>query len=322
MISHTRGLTVLKNLFQNRAQLFFLHKHAVPQKEGTFDVILSPQFYWVKKVSLPVKRAAEAKKLAESVFEGSLPAGEYSYEVIAAGEGEFVLIAYNREEITEVLEDFFTGSARVQSVRFAQYECADLDTCCSIDDESSLVQLNGLLMQIPRNCTDPKLRIDDYIKNIKPTSHKVKLGTLDAEVMDRRTFAFLAAAVVLFMSAYILEYVDYKKESAKLEEAKQALIRKYNLPPTTMQLDSIKQSLFKTFQQQKKIRQTLASLAKTVLGKKEYINSMQIDGKTATVEFAVADSARARALEHQLAGKFKILDSTVDDKSLKVKIAV
>ena len=312
----------MKNLFQNSAQLFFLHQHAVPQKEGTFDVVLSPQFYWVKKVSLPVKRAGEAKKLAESVFEGSLPEGVYSYEVIPAGDGEFILIAYNRDEIAQKLGTFFTDNAKVQSVRFAQYECAGLDECCSIDDESSLVNLNGLLMQIPRNCTDPKLRIDDYLKGIKPTSHKVKLGSLDVEVMDRRTFVYLAAAVVLFMSAYVLEYVDYKKEAAKLEAAKSALIRKYDLPPTTMQLNSIKNRLFKTFQKQKKIRETLFALSKIPLSKKEYITQMDIDDKTATVAFSVPDASRAKALRQELARKFKLLDSSVGDNSVKVKIAV
>jgi len=304
----------LKNLFQNRAQLFFLHSRATVQNQGTFDVILSPQFYWVKKVSLPVKRAGEAKKLAESVFEGSLPEGAYSYEVIPAGEGEFILIAYDREEIAQKLERYFTGSAKVQSVRFAQYECASLDACCSIDDESSLVNLNGLLMQIPRNCSDPKL--------IKPTSHKVKLGSLDVEVMDRRTFFYLAAAVLLFVSANILEYVDYQKEAAKLEEAKSELIRKYDLPPTTMQLNSIKQSLFKTFQKQKKIRQTLFSLSRIPLKEKEYISKMDIDDKTATVSFAVPNRQRAQELKRLLSGKFKLLDSNTDDRSVEVKIAV
>ena len=264
----------------------------------------------------------EAKKLAESVFEGSLPEGVYSYEVIPAGDGEFILIAYNRDEIAQKLEEFFTDKAKVQSVRFAQYECAGLDECCSIDNDSSLVNLNGLVMQIPRNCTEPKLRIEDYLKSIKPTSHKVKLGSLDVEVMDRRTFVYLAIATVLFLSAFVLEYVDYKKETAKLEVAKSALIRKYDLPPTTMQLNSIKSRLSKTFQKQKKIRETLFALSKISLTRKEYITQMEIDDKTATITFTVSNAARADALKREMMQKFKVLDSSVNGNNIRVKIAV
>ena len=140
--------------------------------------------------------------------------------------------------------------------------------------------------------------------------------------MDRRTFFYLAAAVLLFVSANILEYVDYQKEAAKLEEAKSELIRKYDLPPTTMQLNSIKQSLFKTFQKQKKIRQTLFSLSRIPLKEKEYISKMDIDDKTATVSFAVPNRQRAQELKRLLSGKFKLLDSNTDDRSVEVKIAV
>ncbi len=312
----------MKNLFQNRAQLFFLHQQARVQHDGTFDVILSPQFYWVKKVSLPVKRVGEAKKLTESVFEGSLPEGEYSYEVIAAGEGEFILIAYDRSEISQKLQHFFTDNAKVQSVRFAQYECAGLDECCSVDEKSSLVNLNGLLMQIPRNCTDPRLKIEEYLQKIKPTSHRVKLGTLDVEVVDRRTFVYFAASMLLFMSAFIVEYIDYKKEAGRLEEAKSALIRKYDLPPTTMQLESIRKRLFKTFKTQKKIRQTLYELSRIPLKEKEYISMINIDEKSATVAFSLKDSARAAELKRLLSAKFKVIDSSEEGNSMKVKIAV
>ncbi len=312
----------MKNLFQNKARLFFLHKNAKPQTEGVFEVILSPQYYWVKKVSLPVKRVGEAKKLAESVFEGSLPEGNYSYEVIASDDGEFILIAYDRDSITEELEKVFTQNAKVQGVRFAQYECKDLDECCSIDDDTSLVNLNGLLVQIPRNCTDPKLKVQEYIRTIKPSSHKVKLGTLDVEVMDKRTFVYLAAAVTLFAGAFLLEYVDYKKETGKLEETKQTLVQKYNLPATTMQLKSIQNRLTKLFHTQKKMRDILYAISKLPLLKDEYISNLDIDTKTATVEFSLKDANRAAVLKGVLSKRFKVLESREDDQKLKVKIAV
>lgn len=310
------------NLFQNRATPFFLHKGATPRREGTFDVILSPQFYWVKRVSLPVKRLSDAKRLAESVFEGSLPKGSYSYEVSKVDNGDFILIAYDREAISDVLKHYFTDRAKVQSLYFAQHACADIESCCSVDEKSSLVNLNALLMQIPRNCTDPKLTMEAYLKEAKLQGPKVKLGSLEREVVDRKTFILLAASILLFVVALGIEYVDYKTQSARLQEARDALVAKYDLPPTTMQLESIKNRLFKTFQKQKRIRDVLSGLSKVALLKGEYIHSLEIDDKAATVAFEIQNPEREAALKSQLSKKFKILASTLNGKRLQIKIAV
>lgn len=310
------------NLFRSNVTPLFLHKETAPREEGEYRVILSPQFYWVKKVSLPVKRVSDAKRLAESVFEGALPAGTFSYEVVKADDGDFIVIAYDREAITQLLSEKFIKNARVKSVHFAQLACKALDTCCSVDDASSLVNINGLLMQIPRNCTDPKLEIGEYLKSVKPGSDRVKLGSLDVEVVDRRTFAMMVAALLLFLAAFGIEYFDYKKGISRLEETKTALIHKYDLPPTTMQLESIKNRLFKTYKTQKRIRETLAAIAKLPLQKDEYIKLLDIDDKTAKIEIALSDPKREAALKSLLAKNYKILESAVHDNTLTVKIAV
>jgi hypothetical protein len=310
------------NLFRSNVTPLFLHKETAPREEGEYRVILSPQFYWVKKVSLPVKRVGDAKRLAESVFEGALPEGHFSYEVLKADDGDFIIIAYDRDAISQLLSEKFVKNAHVKSVHFAQLACKDLDTCCSIDEASSLVNINGLLMQIPRNCTDPKLEIDAYLKDLKPGSDSVKLGSLDVEVVDRRTFVMMSAALVLFLAALGIEYFDYKKGISNLEESKAALIQKYDLPPTTMQLESIRNRLFKTYKTQKRIREAMAVIAKLPLQKDEYIKLLDIDDKRAEVEIVLSDPKREAQLKRVLAKKYKILESHVDDKTLTLKIAV
>ncbi len=312
----------MKNLLQNRARLFYLHKNAVPQEEGVFDLILSPQFYWVKKVSLPVKRVSAAKKLAESVFEGSLPEGNYSYDVTVAEDGEFILIAYDKAEIADAIERFFIKNAKVQGAWFAQHACSDLDECCTVDEDSSLVNLNGLLVQIPRNCTEPKLTIDKYLETLHPKGKKIRFGTLDAEVIDQKTFVYLAAASLLFLGAFGIEYFDYRRALSQLEANKAALVRKYDLPPTTIQLESIKHRLEKTFRTQKKLRDALYALSTLPLEKGSFIRRLDLEPKNAQIEIMLKDTGAADKLKSYLRQKFKILDSSLEDKILHIKIAV
>ncbi len=310
----------MKNLFSNNTKIVFLTQNTMPYTQGLYDVILAPQFYWVKKVSLPVKSLGDAKKLSESVYEGSLPKGTYSYEVSKAGD-EFIIIAFDKEEISSLLKRYFTKDAKVNAIYFSQYEFSDLDACCTIDAYSSLVNIDGLLMQVPRNCTEPKLTIDDLLKNVKLSKTKVKLGSLDHEVMDRRTFVYLAAGVVAILSAFILEYIDYKKEASALGEAKTALIRKYDLPRTSMQLKSIKNSLNKTFKKQKALREQLYAFSKLPLTKDEYIESISFDDKGAQVRIKVNSQQREEMIKQKLTPIFKIKNSTFDDNILTLEIA-
>ncbi len=310
------------SLFHAKTTPFFLHKNAKPQTGGEFDVILSPQYYWVKKVALPVKKVSDARKLAESVFEGSLPEGEYSYEVSKAADGDFILIAYDRKNIAEVIDTTFVEKAKVKHVYFAQFACRDLDSCCSIDETGSLVNLDNLLMHIPRNCTDPKLSVDDYLQGKKLTGPQVKLGSLDVEVVDRRTFALMATAAGLFLIALGIGYADYKHAASQLEEQKQALIQKYDLPPTTMQLESIRKRLLKTYKTQKRIREALYQLSGVTLPEHASVKNLDIDSKSADVAITLSKPEQAEALKSQFAQKFKVLDSSVDANTLHIKIAV
>ena len=292
----------------------------MPQTKGMFDVVLAPQFYWVKKVSLPVKSIGDAKKLAESVYESSLPKGNYSYAV-SKEDDKFIIIAYDKEEIGNRLKHYFTDDAKVNAIYFAQYEFPQLDACCTIDTQSSLVNIDGLLMQVPRNCTEPKLTIDDLIKDKKLSKMKVKLGSLDHEVMDKRTFILLAASILFVLSAFILEYIDYKKEATALEEAKMALIRKYDLPRTSMQLKSIKTSLEKTFSKQKSLREKLYAFAKLPLQKDEYIENIALGDKESIIRIKVSAPQREMVLKNALSKMFKIQKSDFTDDILTLKIA-
>ena len=59
------------------------------KKREKVNVILSPSLYWVKKLSLPVKYVREVKKLLPSIFEDTLPKGNYNYTAYKSGEDFF-----------------------------------------------------------------------------------------------------------------------------------------------------------------------------------------------------------------------------------------
>ncbi len=310
----------MKNLFSNNTQIIFLNQNSMPQTKGSFDVILAPQFYWVKKVSLPVKSIGDAKKLAESVYESTLPKGDYSY-TISKEDDKFIIIAYDKEEIAGILKRYFTDESKVHAIYFAQYEFPQLDACCTIDTQSSLVNIDGLLMQVPRNCTEPKLTIEELLKDKTLSKMKVKLGSLDHEVIEKRTFILLAASVLFIFSSFVLEYIDYKKETSVAEDMKMTLIHKYDLPRTSIQLKSIKTSLEKTFSKQKNLREKLYAFSRLPLQKDEFIETIVLGDKDAVIRIKVNAPKREMMIKDTLSKMFKIQKSDFKDDILTLRLA-
>ncbi|RLA74858.1 MAG: hypothetical protein DRG30_05000, partial [Epsilonproteobacteria bacterium] len=68
-----------------------------------YEIMLSPQFYTLKREQLSVSYHHQAKKLAPSVLDNLLPAdGNYEYYVFR-DEDVWVFIAYDPEEIAKFL---------------------------------------------------------------------------------------------------------------------------------------------------------------------------------------------------------------------------
>jgi len=285
-----------------------------------YDVILSPEFYWVKKVELPVKKISAARKLAESIFEGSLPDGEFAYEVSKAGD-DFVIIAYDKEGISKEIAEKFTKDAKVSSIYFAQNEFADLEECCGIDRNSSLVNLNGLIMQVPRVCTESKREIDSYLNNKKLTNKKISLGVLSSDVVGTKELYLFATGVVILLVAFGLDWYNYKRALTSLDEKRAEIIASNHLPATSIQLNSIKKSLTKTFKTQKKIRDEIFALNSISLKKGEYIDSINATPKESVIMIKVDSPNREAEIKSQISKKIPIKSSEYRDNFVIIKVA-
>jgi hypothetical protein len=288
--------------------------------KGEYNVILSPELYWVKRVKLPVKKVSAAKKLAESIFEGTLPSGDYAYEVSKSGE-EFVIVAYEKDGVSKLLKDKFTKDAKISSVYFAQHEFGELTECCGIDRDSSLINLNGLIMQVPRVCTQSKQEIGAFLKDKKLSNHKVSLGSFENSVISKKEFYLLSAGIAILALSNIIEWVNYNSAVSLLDTQRSEIISKYNLPPTSMQIKSIKSSLSKTFTTQKKIRDEIFSLNSLPLKKDEYIESINANTKQTEIMIKVESQSRESQIKSAISKKVKVKSSQFQDDHLILRIS-
>lgn len=311
----------MKNIFKQEKNLYFITKH---DKDLEFEdkvcLILSPQFYWVKKESLPVKRVYEAKKLAPSVFDGFLPEGNYSYLVYKDGE-EFVLIAYDKEDIIKTLKNLGIDITYVQEIRFAQTELRDIEGCIEIDQKSALANIDGIVVQLPRKCAEPVSNIYDLLPSLELSSYKVKLSIED--MIEFKTVLTYALVFIFLSGAFLTEYVSYKKAIKKdIEVKREEILTKYKLPRTSLQLRSIKKSLLNTYKTQKKLRDAIVYLGSLEIRKGEYIDMISVNKTGADFNVKISSPARKSQIISYIKRKYKILQESQKGDILSIKIGV
>ena len=139
--------------FKRSANVLFLDPLSIEtivcEKGKKFDIILSPKMYWVKKMPLPLSSVREVTKLLPSIFEDSLPPGNYSYYAYKS-ENEFILFAYEDKKILELILKQGISSSDIATVRFAQSEFETLEGAVSITDKESMYVKDGLVVLAPR----------------------------------------------------------------------------------------------------------------------------------------------------------------------------
>jgi hypothetical protein len=310
----------LTKIFKNNSKILFVSKADRIEQRDKYSVILSPEFYWVKKVTLPVKKERDALKLAPSVYEGFLPDGEYAYEVRKVDDA-FIMIAYDKKEISKALDKIFPYRSDIVDIYFAQDALVDIEECLAVNDHIALSNMDGTIIQIPRACTNTQERLDEMMDRAVVGKRKVKLSSFDNTLLSSKEIILIATIFTLLFLSFFAEYLVYKRALNALDEKRMALIEEHHLPRTSMQLKSIKKSLHKKFERQKKLREILFALSKLSLEPGEYIESIEETTKETVVEIYITSKEREDAIKKMLPPTMQIKESQVNDKILKLKIA-
>jgi hypothetical protein len=300
-------------------KVVFFTKNSPKYFAGDYSLILSPQFYWIKRVKLPVKSEYKAKKLAPSVFEGSLPEGEtYFYDVkYEKDRDSFIVIAYSKEHIYKAIKEKFSSTSKILGIYFAQYELKDLDTCIAIDEEISLGNVDGLLIQVPSSCVQSEENVKKYLPKVKLSSKKIKIENFIDN--DIKNYIYYFIFLGLFVLSQMITYIAYNHDLSKYNDMRNNLIIKYHLPKTTFQLNSIKKSLQKELKEQKAIKNALLKLDKIVFNSNEKYMNIVITKNSATFHIKTTKD-RAETLLTQFKQRFSVTSANFADDILKLEV--
>ncbi|WP_304546061.1 hypothetical protein [Sulfurimonas microaerophilic] len=305
--------------FKTTSSVVFLDPHSekTPQvAAGTkVDIILSPSLYWVKKLSLPVKYARDAKKLLPSLFEDNLPQGNYSYVVFKEGE-EFLAFAYEDKKIIEELGKKDIPVSTIKNVYFAQTELLDA-VPCKINEKEVLIVDNDLVFIAPSRWIETAKELS--LDNLKLSKKTIKLQQF-SHIIDNNSLYKIAALLGVFILLLGVEAFITMQKIESVNIQKEKLFDEYKLYPTMMQNRSVLQEYETTFEKQTKLREIVADFLKLKLTKEQKITKIAYKNKVLSVNISGLDEASSKKVLQSLQNYKAALSSSFKGKNFEIEV--
>ena len=286
------------------------------EKGIKLDIILSPSLYWVKKLSLPVKSVREVQKLLPSLFEDSLPEGNYSYRAYKK-EDEFIIFAYEDKKILDLLSAKGINAANIHGVYFAQSEFEDTEEAYSINETQSIYVKDSLVVLVPSVwINEPK---EMNLNAIKLSKHKVKLQQF-GHIVDTKSLYTIAGVLGVLAVILLVEIFLAASKRDTILESKDALFTKYKLQRTMFQNKATYAKYSSIHSRQMHLREDISYFLNMKLKKTQRVVSLEVKNKLLYVSISGAAQGSERSILSQLDSKHLKYKSSFHGDTMKVEI--
>jgi len=224
------------------------------------NVILSPQYYWIKKVEIPVKSLSEAKKIAPSILK--LKPNEFFFSAIKFNNQIFV-IAIKKNLKLKIDKKY------IKSIKIAQFEFYDYE-CINLPNNYSLQKIDDIFFCFPKH-KDGCICVDDLLEKISLSPYE--FNYLNSLNISKSNLILIFSAFILLIISFITKGIVYKIELNRINNKYTELL-KFNLPLNNYQLNSLIFSLENKIKYNKKIKSILKIVQKIPLKENEYIQKI------------------------------------------------
>ena len=269
--------------FKNKFKTIFLDPNASSYNlEEKVNIILSPSLYWVKKLSLPVKYARDAKKLLPSIFEDSLPEGNYSYFAYKNGD-DFYGFAYEDKVILDTLSKKGISTANIANIHFAQSELDGIDGALKVNDEQSVYVKDNIVLLVP--CCWIKESGSLNISDITLSKHTIPLQQY-SHIVNNSSLYKIGGVLLVLVIMIFSEYFITAQKTSKIVDMKDNIFLKYSLKSTMMQNRAMLKKYDNMHKKQTKLRESISYILALRLTPSEKLTLLSLKNKTIIAEFS------------------------------------
>ena len=301
------------SLVSSKNKKVFLSKDSKIESNSKVDIILSPEFYWVRIFDIPVKNITQARHVLPTLFEDILEnVRELSFQVIKLEDNKYLCFAYINKKIYEHIKKSGINLSLVNGVYFAQNECTGIEQF-SIDGKSYVYTADNILVKIPNIMLSNSINLLDKIDDINLSSNKIDIKLYNNVLTSKQIYSIVAVfAIISFINFYKL--FDYKSEINILNEKTEKIEQNSKLPSSTIQTNSILKKYKKSISIESKKREALSYL----LSNKRYqLKSFELEKNLLSLKY---DLKHKKQIEDYISSKYKILSSRVNALDLNIKV--
>jgi len=305
------------NLIANKKELILVHtamKSVSPTK--SVNLLLTPQFYTLKKEILPIKYLYQAKKIAPSLFEGLLDRN-FAYEYFVFKEKDaWVFIAYDINKIMDFLSTKDIRPEKVSKLYFAQQALDMLHTPVSLGEKEILGVIDHTAVVVPAAALRdaPLAGMPDLDFAF---SRGVALHNAYGSILSLSQAIVMAGIFMTFAAMYLVEGIRYAQASQQQRQEIEGLLAAHPSLQSKYARESIAAKYKAIDSKERKKRETIKTLSAMIF-RGAALSSLQINEKSFKARFVCKDDKAVKQLQ-ELAKKEQF-NASVAAKSTDVDI--
>jgi len=305
--------------FSSKIDTLFLDPHSeYSAVDNKVNIILSPSLYWVKKQALPLKYVRDVKKLLPSIFEDTLPEGNYSYSAYKV-EDEFYLFAYEDKLIIETLAQKGIPMSNVANVYFAQSELQNISGAVKINETQSIYVKDEMVVLVPCCWIEESGDLD--LSAIKLSSHKISLAQF-SHIVDNKSLYKIGAVLVALILLVATEFFITRQKVQYISELKDEVFVKNNLQSTMFQNKSMLKKYKNIHTKQTKLREYSSYILALRLKENEKMTQLSFKNKTLIAIFSGVKENNSSHIISSLKSKGVKFKTSFKDDILEVEMVL
>lgn len=300
----------------NQTQRIFLSSKTVFKslESKKIEIIVSPEFYWVRKFNIPVKNETQARHVLPTLFEDIIDEkSTLTYSAIKLENNEFLCFAYSNKKVYEAIKNAGIPTSNISSVYFAQNECHKFKSFV-VDELSFIYTKENILVKVPNNIIVQKEELTKGLKTIKLSNHKLQIKFYNNILNSKIYYSFLTIfSIIIFLN--LLKSFSYSNQADSLIQKEKELKVSASLPTSKIQTKAILEKYEKTISEELSKREAIQYI---ISNQKHNLKSLVVFEKNIELEYLNANKSE---IENFLIKKFKLLSSNKNSFTLNVKVS-
>ncbi len=283
-----------------------------------YDLMLTPQFYVLKREELPIKYAYQAKKLAPSILGELIGEGDFTYEAFQEG-GSWVFVAYSLKEISEFLHSRGGSIDRVGRLYFAEQIREKLDVPLVLDDQMVLTRVNDTATIVPVRFLDGSKQLRTFDEAFRPEKGFTFKRSYDS-YFDLRQTIMLAGVLSVLGFIWFAEGYRYHRAVDAAEVRYEHLLDANPSLRSSYTREAAWKKYSATNTLQRKIRDGIKAVSR-LTGKEIKLDTLAVDTRGYKATLFVPDTPEVHQALRNLLKKKPLKNSRLNGKRLEVSEA-